>query len=189
VYLLLLFLSIFAMSVTIPTDSTFTFKKPTEDDIPLLFSWLQQPHVQKWWPTLGKEELFDHFLKRIRSKETFPFLVILDEIPIGYIQYYYINKHEEKAGKWLPDLPKHTIGFDQFIGDSEYLGKGLGTVFIKKFMSFVNIIEPNVTTFIVDPDPENHAAIRCYEKVGFSKKEICQSPWGSALLMMYKIKD
>lgn len=169
---------------------SFTFKKVTPDDLPLLFKWFQEPHIQKWWPVPEKDEFFEKFLARIRSKETVPYLAFLDNQPIGYIQYYHIDRTLEKAGAWLPaDLPETTVGIDQFIGNPEYIGKGYGTEFIKEFIKYLaNVLEPNVTTIITDPEPENFAAIRCYEKVGFKHIGTYITPHGStAYLMKYEL--
>ena len=167
----------------------FVFEKLEKKHTLLLFAWLDKPHVKKWWPVVEKDEKIEDFLKRIRSKDTFGYMVKLDEKLIGYIQYYYVDRTNEKTGSWLPELPKTTIGTDQFIGDSNYLHKGHGTRFIKEFIKYLSTIEPQVSTIIVDPDPTNLAAIRCYEKVGFKKMDVYSAPWGPAFLMRYDFSN
>lgn len=167
----------------------WTFKKITDDDLPILLQWFKEPHVQEWWPIPTQDEVLAHFLKRIRSKDTFGYLALLDGKPIGYIQYYYLNKLEVKTGAYLPvELPVSTVGTDQFIGDPAYLYKGYGTQFIKAFIEYLRTIEPNITTIIVDPEPVNTAAIRCYEKVGFKRVIEYDTPYGRVLLMRYDVK-
>ena len=166
----------------------FTFQKLTEKDLPLLLTWFKEPHVSKWWPTPEKDELLAKFLQRIRSADTFGYLVFLGDLPIGYIQYYYIDRTNKKAGSWLPPLPETTIGTDQFIGDLQYVGKGYGTLFITQFIQELKTIEPTITTVILDPDPENAAAIRCYEKVGFVSVGIYDVPGARHLLMRYDMQ-
>lgn len=169
-------------------DEKISFKKLAKDDVPLLVSWFANPHVRKWWPILEKDEVVEHFLKRIRSKDTFGYIIYLDDKPIGYIQYYYIDSTEEKAGKWFPQLPSGTIGTDQFIGDPDYIGKGIGTRMIKKFIEYLCEIEPKMKSIIVDPEPTNYAAITCYEKVGFKRIGLYKRPDGPYLLMKYDIE-
>src|SRR3990172_9611036 len=109
----------------------FSFKPLSKDDLPILYQWFEQPHVIEWWPAPKKgEEFFEHFLKRIRSKDTVPFLVLLDDKTLGYIHYYSISS---EMRRWLPPLPEHSVGIDQFIGESENLGKGYGPAFVKAF--------------------------------------------------------
>ena len=89
----------------------------------------------------------------------------------------------------MSELPSSTVGTDQFIGDLDYIGKGVGTRMIKEFITYLSTIEPKVTTIIVDPEPENRAAIRCYEKVGFKKVGVYELSWGPALLMRYDVNS
>lgn len=169
--------------------STWTFKKITDEDLPILLQWFKEPHVQQWWPIPTQDEVYAHFLKRIRSKDTFGYLVLMDGVPIGYIQYYYIDPAEAKVGAYLPvELPENTVGTDQFIGDPQFLHKGYGTQCIKAFIDYLLAIEPHITTIIVDPEPTNIAAIRCYEKVGFKRVIVYDTPYGRALLMQYDVK-
>ncbi len=184
---LILFLTMQVESVMMPND-TIVFKKETQQDIPLFARWFAQPHVQKWWPVLGENEVMQKFLERIRSKDTFGYVVMLGDMPIGYIQYYYIDRTNPKAGSWLPELPKETVGLDQFIGEPDYIGKGYGTQMIKNFIAYLVTIEPQIITVVVDPDPENFAAVRCYEKVGFTQVGSFETQWGTSLLMQYDIR-
>ncbi|KKP35855.1 MAG: GCN5-like protein N-acetyltransferase [candidate division TM6 bacterium GW2011_GWF2_32_72] len=160
------------------------FKPVEEKDLSLLYTWFQKPHVVEWWPVPKKEEdFFNSFLKRIRDGVV-PYIVLSDNRPIGYIQSYDIAQSKKHA--WLPPLPGKIIGIDQFIGEPDCLGKGIGTLFIKKFVK--NLIDKNNDiTVIVDPEPNNFAAIRCYEKVGFKKFGEYTTPWGPALLMIYEV--
>lgn len=166
---------------------TFTITPITPKDIPLLWEWFQQPHVQEWWPIPTEEECYEKFLARIRSKDTFGYLVLHEHTPIGYVQYYLIDRNNPKSGSWLPPLPHTTVGTDQFIGEPTYLDKGYGTAFIKVFITFLHKKDPTLTTIIVDPDPANTRAIACYRKVGFVSMGECDAPWGKALLMRYDI--
>jgi RimJ/RimL family protein N-acetyltransferase len=167
--------------------NAFIFKKLTQTDFPILFPWFDEPHVRQWWPTPEKGELLSNFLKRIRSNSTFGYIVLLNDIPLGYIQYYYIDQGE-KTGAYLPSFESKAIGIDQFIGSPYYIGKGYGTQMIQEFIQYVLTQEPDIRTIIVDPSPENYAAIRCYEKVGFKKVKYIETSYGLSLLMVYEIK-
>ncbi len=138
--------------------------------------------MEQWWPVPKDDEYIPNFLKRTRDG-TMPYLVMLDNKPIGYIQTYILdyNKHP-----WLPPLPTNTLGIDQFIGEPDYLHKGLGTLFIKAFIDYLTQRQ-DITCVILDPEPANLAAIRCYEKVGFKKVGEFQATFGPALLMRYDI--
>ncbi len=193
--MLFMFLSctfcVYTEAGTMSNHQNFMFRRVTESDLPLLFTWFNEEHVKYWWPVPTQyENFFESFLARIRSKDTVPFLVFLHDAPLGYIQYYHIDRTLEKAGAWLPELPPTTVGIDQFIGDATCIGKGYGTMFIKDFITYLTCtLEPSITTIIVDPDPENKAAIRCYEKVGFEHIGVYEAPWGPAVLMRYDVEN
>lgn len=169
----------------LPEHYNFTFESIDERNYPsrqaLLDKWFKASHVARWWPVPEEhEDFFNSFLKRIRSGAQ-PYLVLCNDRPIGYIQTYSINVSKDR---WLPKLSGNIIGIDQFVGEPEYLGKGIGTLFIKAFVA--NLVAKDKTvTIVVDPDPTNAVAIRCYEKVGFKKIGVYQAPWGPALIMIY----
>jgi len=183
----------FSMESEIKLPKSITFQKLTPEDLPMLLAWFKEPHVMKWWPYPEPEEkFFEQFLERCRLKDnTFAFIVKLDDVPFGYIQYYHWKQDEEKTGgTWVPsDLPATTVGIDQFIGDPSYLGKGYGTHMVKEFIAHITqVCEPQITTIILDPKPDNIVAIKCYEKVGFKKIGLVDAPWGPALFMRYDAK-
>jgi len=151
------------------THQKFTFRQVTPDDLVILYRWFKEPHIEKWWPVPETyEDFFEQFLVKIRSKDTFPFIVYMHDVPFGYIQYYHVDGVTEKTGADWPEFPQTTVGIDQFIGDVQSVGKGYGVVFIKEFLEYLSSeLTPWVTTVVLDPSPDNKAAIRCYEKVGF----------------------
>ncbi|OGV41970.1 MAG: hypothetical protein A3F46_10210 [Legionellales bacterium RIFCSPHIGHO2_12_FULL_42_9] len=60
-----------------------------------------------------------------------------------------------------------------FIGDSEWIGKGLGSKSIKTFID--TYVCPEFKYCIVDPDVKNRVAIRCYKKLKFKEHAIIDS--------------
>jgi len=165
--------------------SRFDFKPVDKEDLPLLYTWFELPHVKQWWPTPEEhEDFFGAFLERVRTGLRDVCLVFCDGKPIGYIQSYSVDI---TVDTWLPALPGTgtIIGLDQFIGEPDYLYKGFGTLFIKEFIKRLIAQEKDVRV-IVDPEPENVVAIRCYEKVGFKKLGVYQAPWGSVVVMVYQ---
>ena len=165
----------------------FTFRQVTKEDLDVVCPWFKEPHVKQWWPVpLEGEDFFKSFIKRIRMG-TVPYIVLLDNKPIAYIQTYPISQQRDEKKSWLPLLPDNTIGTDQFIGPSDYVGKGFGALMLKEFITYLRTNNTNITTIVVDPDPANQAAIKCYEKVGFKKIGEFQAPWGRALLMRYDV--
>ncbi len=159
-------------------QAQFTFKPLSPEDFPLLLSWLAQPHVKAWWDdgddTLDKVAL--HFGDMCgQSPEEQGFLACYQEtpeataVPIGYIQYYL--------------LPDGGAGLDVFLGEAAFLNRGIGTRLIQAFLERL-LAWHNPAYFVIDPEPENTRAIRCYEKVGFRHYETIRTEEGKRAYMM-----
>ena len=130
-----------------------SFRTLQDSDFQTLFSWLQEPHIKEWWndgdDTIEKVE--SHYSRDPESVFRFIFQSDLGE-PLGYFQYYIEQGN--------------VVGIDQFLGNSSLLNKGIGTAAVKAFTELViKYCSPN--SIILDPDPKNKRAIRCYEKAGF----------------------
>lgn len=156
------------------------FEPLQPNDFLLLHRWLNTKHVADIWgkyPTLEEVQL--KYMKRIESEAVFPYLVFLNQKPIGYIQSYWASK---VGGGWWKGIDENTWGMDQFIGELELLSRGIGTQMVRLF-SMQLFLNENIQRVIVDPKPDNHPAIRCYQKAGFQKVGLIETPDGEALLM------
>src|SRR5580692_4023025 len=113
----------------------FMFKPLQESDLNLLCKWLNEPHVKEWWDDhLTDEETKSHYKKRIGDTAVVPFIVFLNDKPIGFIQYYQANK---VGDGWWPNEAEGTIGIDQFIGEKDLINRGIGTKIIRVFIEYL----------------------------------------------------
>lgn len=168
--------------------STINFEPLATSNITLLFEWFMQPHVATWWAEPKDFALFDKkWLNRITTgytEEHNPFngyTILIDDTPIGYIQYYCVTA-KDRIG--YPPLPEHTVGLDLFIGATEYLGKKLSVPIITHFIeTIIKHREPHTTMLIIDPAPNNQRAIHVYKKVGFKEIGTFKRTFGTVLLM------
>lgn len=157
------------------------FRNLEETDLNLLVHWMKLPHVAQWW---GPESLMtdidlkQKYLDYLNLKTVHPFIITLGHQPIGYIQFYGATKADNNG--WQE--PEGSYGVDLFIGETDLLGKGYGTLIVKNFIDFL-FTEHHATMIIIDPDPENIRAIRCYEKVGFTPIGLRETIEGIHLLM------
>lgn len=159
----------------------FEFRPLREADLPLLLDWLDRPHLlDTWGSERTLENMKEEYLPRIAGEDAAqPYIALLDGEPLGYIQSY----RAWAVPGWYPDDPGPGVwGIDQFLADGERLGQGLGTAMVSQFVDrlFEN---PAVTEVRLDPHPDNHRAIRRYEKVGFVRAGVIVTPDGPALLM------
>jgi RimJ/RimL family protein N-acetyltransferase len=161
----------------------FTFARLTEADIPRLHQWMGRPHVAKWWKgERSLEEVRETYLPRIADdSDATPYFACLDGVPVAYIQSYVAV--DFGTGWWPGQHDRGVLGIDQFIADAANIGRGLGTELVRQFAHFL-FADPAVHRIQVDPRPDNVAAIRCYEKVGFRRDAEITTPDGPALLMV-----
>lgn len=150
----------------------------TEAGLPLIRRWLEAPHVARWWGSAesGVAEVAAH----LRGASVAPFLMTQQDRPIGYLQIYGADGDPFWSGH---DLPRGTFGLDLFIGEADAVGRGLGPRFLELAIARLYAM-PEVVRIQIDPDPRNAAAIRAYEKAGFERAGVIETPDGPALYMM-----
>ena len=71
---------------------------------------------------------------------------------------------------------------DQFIGEPGMIERGHGSAFIRAFVDAR--LRNGAPRIVTDPDPANTRAVRAYEKAGFEKAGMVDTPDGPALLMV-----
>lgn len=152
-----------------------TFTQLTESYFSLLLKWLEAKHVKIWWDpdVQWTDELVSQkyaaYVKGYKlvhgtPKPIHPYIICVDEKPIGYIQLY--NAYDFPRSKSLQGLPQSLAAFDVLIGETEYLNRGIGASAIT---AFLNQYAASYTHIFADPERTNFAAIRAYEKAGFKK--------------------
>lgn len=162
-------------------DEKFIFKPLENPDLDLLCKWFVKPHVLEWWnDCLTPEEIKEKYGKRVGDSVVCPYIVYLNDTPIGFIQYYWANK---VGGEWWPNEDENTVGLDQFIGEENYVNKGFGTLMLKAFIQFL-FQHPRIKKIITEADPYNLRAKRCYEKAGFHEAGMINTPDGKSILMI-----
>jgi aminoglycoside 6'-N-acetyltransferase len=160
-----------------PSEPSYRFRPLEPDDLDLISDWLAEPHVAEWWGDDSKEE-FDAIAAHVDSISVEPFIIMLDERPIGYLQTY--DPHLEDDHPYQ-DQPTGTLGLDQFIGVPGLVNAGHGSRLIDEFVSL--LFEEGVPRVILDPDPANARAIKAYTNAGFIPFGTRTSIYGPALMM------
>jgi RimJ/RimL family protein N-acetyltransferase len=145
-----------------------SFQPLEEQDLPLLYSWLQQPHVREFYHRKGVaswEETRRHYLQRLTPGwPTKCFLSCLGT-PVGYIQTYRIADYPEYAAT-IGET--EGISVDLFIGDMAYLGKGWGRLILMKFLHEIAFpMFPEEDVCWIYHEKLNHRALRASKAAGF----------------------
>jgi RimJ/RimL family protein N-acetyltransferase len=138
-------------------------------------------------PTL--EQVRSQWMGRINKKaQVHCYIVLLDTIPIAYIQWYLVSDFPETNALVIKN--ENLAGIDVFIGEANYLHKGLGPVFISNFIKDIVFVIPDIQSCMIDPEIENAAAIRAYEKIGFKHSHtVWDAKYGVYAYIMFLYRE
>lgn len=140
----------------------------TKNDSKLIYKWLTDDKVLEYYGGRDKKYTLEDIKTKYYSDwedEVIRVIIEYDNNPIGYGQIYkmydelYEDYHYLKSNEIV-------YGMDQFIGETDYWSKGIGTEYIKLIFEYLKK-ERNVDAVILDPHIDNVRAIRSYEKAGF----------------------
>jgi aminoglycoside 6'-N-acetyltransferase len=154
----------------------YEFRPMTAGDLPLIKRWLMMPHVIEWWGE--PNEQFDLVSGDLTHPAMDQYIVATNDKELGYIQCYRMTEWNTGFGP----QPDGTRGIDQMIGEPDMIERGHGSAFIRSFIE--GLLADGVPRVVTDPDPTNTRAIRCYEKAGFARDRLVDTPDGVALLMV-----
>jgi aminoglycoside 6'-N-acetyltransferase len=154
----------------------YEFRPMTAEDLPLMKRWLAMPHVTEWWGDAGEQyELVRADLEHPAMDQ---YIVATDGRPFAYLQCYDLTAWNSGFGT----QPLGARGIDQFIGEPDMLGHGHGSALIRAFID--GRLAAGMPRAVTDPDPANARAVRAYEKAGFRRDRMVDTPDGPALLMV-----
>ncbi len=133
------------------------------NDFEKLYKWCQNKSIYEWFEQrkLTKEEIIKKYQNKLNKKEQDLYIIQYQNKDIGLAQIY---KYENDINLKYDNCYE----YDLFIGDIEYLNKGIGTEIVKKIN---NLIYKNYKSdyIILRPFKRNIRAIKCYQKCGFEK--------------------
>lgn len=139
----------------------FTDKK---DSYELMYKWCSQEFIYEWFEQrkLSYEEIENKYKNKLLANQQQLFFINYNDNKIGFVQIYkYDDKKSESFKKY-----DSIYEYDIFIGESEYLYRGIGTQIIKYVNNY--IYEKYLCDYIVlRPFKRNERAVKCYEKCGF----------------------
>ena len=154
----------------------YAFRSMTAADLPLIQRWLALPHVSEWWGDPHQQYALVSGDLDEPAMDQYIFSTAGDSF--GYLQCYDLTKWNIGFGP----QPRGTRGIDLFIGEPTMIERGHGSALIRRFVD--NLLREGVPRVVTDPDPANRRALRAYEKAGFEKDRMVDTPDGPALLMV-----
>ena len=156
--------------------TAYAFRPMSVSDLPTVRRWLEAPHVAQWWH--DPSEQFELVSGDLADPDMAQFIVSADAREFAYLQCYNLGAWDTGFGP----QPEGARGLDQFIGEADMLGCGHGAAFIRAFAD--HLLASGTPRVVIDPDPANARAIRAYERAGFCRERIVDTPDGPALLMV-----
>jgi aminoglycoside 6'-N-acetyltransferase len=146
---------------------TVAFRPVVASDLPLLHEWFQREHVQRWWNDRETyDEVVQRYLPAIEGNEpTELYLIVSENRPVGFIQTYRVSDHPTYRD--LVEVEDGVAGVDLLVGEPELTGRGLGSEALVRFVRDVIFSRPDIHACVADPDAENLASLRAFEKAGF----------------------
>lgn len=94
------------------------------------------------------------------------YLALAGDTPIGHLQWMRYSDYAWYA-RILEIDDLQSANCDVFIGEPDYLSRGIGASMVRRFVHEIIFAEGDVTSCFIDPEPDNRVAIRAYEKAGF----------------------
>jgi len=155
----------------------YQFRPMSAEDLPMVRRWLETPHVAQWWH--DPDTQFALVSEDLDHPAMDQFVVTADDRPFAYLQCYDPTAWSDNG---LGTHPLGTRGIDQFIGEPDMVDQGHGSALIRSFVD--GLLKTGTPRVVTDPDPENIRAVRAYEKAGFQKTRLVDTPDGRALLMV-----
>lgn len=149
-----------------------TVRYLSETDKGLLVKWLSDPEILQYYE--GRDHPHDegkvarHFFED--DEDVVRCVIEYDGSPIGYLQFYEVDEVEREIYGY-DDFAETIYGMDQFIGESAYWNKGIGTELVRSVVAYL-MAEKGAHRIVMDPQTQNTRAIRCYEKCGFEKVKL-----------------
>jgi aminoglycoside 6'-N-acetyltransferase len=157
--------------------AAYQFLPMSRTDLPLVREWLSSPHVIEWWG--DPDEQFGIVSGDLDEPSMDQFIVATGDRAFAYVQSY--NPSDWEPQPFGPQ-PQGTRGIDQFIGEKDMLERGHGSAFLRVFVE--RLLAAGAPRVLTDPDPANLRAVRAYEKAGFRRERLVETPEGAALLMV-----
>lgn len=166
------------------------FKELTRNDLKYMHKWLNQDFVMKWYnkrPYTMKQVETKYLPYINKERPTQGYLIYYENSPIGYVQTYKIHDYEDCAQ--CVGISEVAAGLDIFIGEEKFLHKGLGKLIIHKFLKDIIFHSSETVSCILGCEIDNLAAIKAYEKAGFTRVKIVETEGVTEYIMRIGRED
>lgn len=156
-------------------DIVFRPLNDEEKEFVQIHKWCQNNYVYEWFEQriLSLDEIRNKYKNKLKEGKQLLFIIQCNNKDIGLLQLY---KFENDINLKELEQYKNIYEYDLFIGEEDYLSKGIGP----KIINLINkeiYSKYNADAIILRPFKRNIRAVNCYKKCNF------------VLLNEYKDKD
>ncbi|HZQ85238.1 MAG TPA: GNAT family N-acetyltransferase [Acidimicrobiales bacterium] len=164
-----------------------TFRRLTDDDLPMLHRWLNEPGVVTWWE--GDDVSWDNVVKEYGEANPDPtehWIASVDGRDVGWIQCWAARREQDEIAPWRAfGVTDDAAGIDYLLGDPGDRARGTGSAMIRAFVRDVVFgLHPQYTQACAAPYEANTASWRALEKAGFRLAGIVPDKDGPCRLMI-----
>ena len=154
----------------------YGFRHVTPDDLPLLWQWLQMPHVRAWWGDATDQ------LERI-AQEMEQTVVEMHMVELVGKPFAYIHHHDAKAfgQPEFSDLPPATRAIGTFVGDPQFLGQGHAAGYIDAYLRGLRLKYPLIAVTAQTADART---LGIYRQARFQKRRLATTQSGHLVQVM-----
>lgn len=149
----------------------------TVADLPMMADWLATPALRQWWGDPAEElALVTEDLGNDLMDQQ---IGLLGLRAFAYLQSY---PCEAWGAPQFQDRPMGSYSVDICVGPPAMLGLGHGSAILRLYA--MSLLSKGATDVVIDPDPDNERAVRCYRRAGFRDVAIRTSEDGTPVLVM-----
>lgn len=166
------------------------FRPLAPDDLQQVFLWLIRPHVARGYapaPSSFMEVVAKYGPRTVAGNVVKSFIAVVDGRDAGYIQSYDVAAFPEYAA--LLGCAPGTSSIDLFIGEPDFLHRGVGTRIIDRFVNEIVLASPDVRACVGGPVEGNLASVRAFEKAGFRRWKVVRDGDKPAERVMLRERD
>ena len=142
---------------------SFRELKDQDSEYNMLHNWCSKKHVYEWFEQriLSLDEIEKKYKNKLESNNQALLIIEYNNIDIGLVQIYKFNNDINFNSTY-----NNIYEYDIFIGEEEYLSKGIGTIIVNLVNEMI-YEKYNADAIILRPFKRNKRAISCYQKCGF----------------------
>ena len=163
-------------------DDGFDLRPADLGDAALVASWMTRPHVLPWWEQDWPASQWEKELSRLAAGEhTIPCMTVLDGVDLAYVELYRV-RYDRLAEYYV--WQEHDWGMHLAIGDTSFVGRGLGRRLIRALADALFRADPLCDRVVAEPSVLNVPSVRAFEAAGFVRQAELELPEKRAHLLV-----